>query len=182
MRRSDELHLELPFFGSRRKMLELNKEGRETRCCLDALEEALGRHRKPKIFNTDQGGQFTSAASPASSNRPNRDFDGRDNQMPIAVWRTGIYRNEAAARAVDMPLRLDNANALPTYHSRTETTEESGLRVSKSEESGRADVLHLNSNGPRSHEWGPLQFPLRRNSISCVPSMAAPVGMPFRAC
>jgi putative transposase len=29
--------------------------------CLDAVEEALARHDKPKIFNTDQGSQFTSA-------------------------------------------------------------------------------------------------------------------------
>ena len=38
-----------------------------------------------------------------------------NNQMPMAVWRAGIDKIEAAARAVDMPLRLDNANALPTY-------------------------------------------------------------------
>jgi putative transposase len=30
--------------------------------CLDAVEEALARHGKPAIFNTDQGSQFTSAA------------------------------------------------------------------------------------------------------------------------
>ena len=34
--------------------------------------------------------------------------------MPMAVWRAGMDKIEAA-RAVDMPLRLDNANALPTY-------------------------------------------------------------------
>jgi len=34
--------------------------------------------------------------------------------MPMAVWRAGIDKIEAAARAVEMPLRLDNANALPT--------------------------------------------------------------------
>ena len=28
--------------------------------CVEALEEALAKHGKPKIFNTDQGGQFTS--------------------------------------------------------------------------------------------------------------------------
>ena len=39
-----------------------------------------------------------------------------NNQMPMAVWRAGIDKIEAAARAVDMPLRLDNANnALTTY-------------------------------------------------------------------
>ena len=35
--------------------------------------------------------------------------------VPMAVWRAGMDKIEAAARAVDMPLRLDNANALPTY-------------------------------------------------------------------
>src|SRR5271168_3970207 len=142
MRRIDELHLELPFFGSRRMTFQLNKEGRgvnrkrvqrlmrvmgiealvprpgtsqaapgnkiypyllrgvaitepnhvwasdityipmasghlylvaiidwasravlawrlsntmDARFCLDALEEALERHGKPQIFNTDQG-------------------------------------------------------------------------------------------------------------------------------
>ena len=29
--------------------------------CLDAIEEALTRHGRPQIFNTDQGSQFTSA-------------------------------------------------------------------------------------------------------------------------
>ena len=30
--------------------------------CVEALEEALGKHGKPEIFNTDQGSQFTSEA------------------------------------------------------------------------------------------------------------------------
>src|SRR5713226_1453329 len=30
--------------------------------CLEAVEEAIARHGKPDIFNTDQGSQFTSAA------------------------------------------------------------------------------------------------------------------------
>jgi putative transposase len=256
MRRIDELHLELPFYGSRRMMFELNKEGRsvnrkrvqrlmrvmgiealvprpgtskaapghkiypyllrgvaiiepnhvwasdityipmargflylvaiidwasravlawrlsntiDSGFCVAALEEALFRHGKPKIFNTDQGSQFTSAsftgkleaASVAISMDGRGRFmdnifierlwrsikyeevhlkayaDGRearagigswmtfynlrrphqalDNQMPMAAWRAGMDKIEAAARAVDMPLRLDNANALPTY-------------------------------------------------------------------
>ena len=35
--------------------------------------------------------------------------------MPMAVWRAGTDKIEAAENTVDMPLRLDNANALPTY-------------------------------------------------------------------
>ena len=137
--------------------------------CVEALEEALLRHGKPKIFNTDQGSQFTSAAFTgrleAASVAISMDGRGRfmdnifierlwrsikyeevhlkayadgcearsgisswmnfynfrrphqamNNQMPMAVWRAGMDKIEAAAKAVDMPLRLDNANALPTY-------------------------------------------------------------------
>jgi putative transposase len=254
MRRIDELHLERPFYGSRRMMFELNKEGRgvnrkrvqrlmrvmgiealvprpgtskaapghnpyllrgvtiaepnhvwaadityipmargflylvaiidwasravlawrlsntmDTSFCLAALDEALARYGKPRIFNTDQGAQFTSAAftgkleaaGVAISMDGRGRFmdnifierlwrsikyeevhlkayaDGREaragigswmafynerrphqamsNRMPMAVWRTGINQIEAAAKAVDMPLCLDNANALPTY-------------------------------------------------------------------
>jgi putative transposase len=256
MRRIDELHLELPFYGSRRMTFELNREGRgvnrkrvrrlmrmmgiealvprpgtsqaapghkiypyllrglaitepnhvwasdityvpmangflylvaiidwtsravlswrlsntlDTRFCVDALEEALARHGKPRIFNTDQGAQFTSAAFTdkleAAGIAISMDGRGRfmdnifierlwrsikyeevhlkayadgrearagigswmnfynhrrphqamDNQTPMAVWRKSMERADEPAEAVDMPLRLDNANALPTY-------------------------------------------------------------------
>jgi putative transposase len=141
----------------------------DTRFCIEALEEALARHGKPNIFNTDQGAQFTSsaftgkleAAGVAISMDGRGRFmdnifierlwrsikyeevhlkayaDGREaragigswmnfynhrrphqamnNQMPMAVWRDGMARPERLAEAVDMPLRLDNANALPTF-------------------------------------------------------------------
>ncbi len=32
----------------------------DTRICLETLNEALARHGRPEIFNTDQGSQFTS--------------------------------------------------------------------------------------------------------------------------
>src|SRR5476651_2187643 len=137
--------------------------------CVAALEEALRQHGKPKIFNTDQGSQFTSAAFTGALEKAgvSISMDGRgrfmdnifierlwrsikyeevhlkayvdgrearagiscwmtfynfrrphqamDNQMPMAVWCAGMNRIEAAARPVDMSLRLDNANALPTY-------------------------------------------------------------------
>jgi putative transposase len=33
----------------------------EASFCIAALEEALARHGRPEIFNTDQGSQFTCA-------------------------------------------------------------------------------------------------------------------------
>jgi len=265
MRRIDELHLVLPFYGSRRMMFELNKEGRavnrkrvqrlmrvmgiealvprpgtskpapghkiypyllrglaiaepnhvwaadityipmargflylvaiidwasravlawrlsntiDSRFCVEALEEALERYGKPKIFNTDQSAQFTSAAFTDKLEKADVaiSMDGRgrfmdnifierlwrsikyeevhlkayangrearagidswmtfynfrrphqamNNQTPMAVWRAGMDKIEAAARAVDMPLRLDNANALPTYPQRKQKQQE----------------------------------------------------------
>src|SRR5436190_1045504 len=34
----------------------------EAAFCVETLEDALARHGKPEIFNTDQGSQFTGAA------------------------------------------------------------------------------------------------------------------------
>jgi len=65
--------------------------------CIDALEEALARHGKPEIFNSDQGSQFTSTefikvlkdAEIAIS------MDGkgawRDNVFVERLWRTVKY-------------------------------------------------------------------------------------------
>ena len=184
MRRIDELHLELPFYGSRRMMFELNKEGRgvnrkrvqrlmrvmgiealvprpgtskpapghkiypyllrglaiaepnhvwaadityipmaqgflylvaiidwasravlawrlsntiDSRFCVEALEEALERYGKPKIFNTDQGAQFTSAAFTDKLEKADVpiSMDGRgrfmDNIFIERLWRSIKY-------------------------------------------------------------------------------------------
>jgi putative transposase len=39
----------------------------EAAFCVETLEDALARYGKPDVFNTDQGSQFTGAASPACS-------------------------------------------------------------------------------------------------------------------
>jgi putative transposase len=46
-----------------------------------------------------------------------------NNQFPMAAWRAGMDRIEAA-KTVDMPLRLDNARALPTYPQQTQTQQQ----------------------------------------------------------
>ena len=48
-----------------------------------------------------------------------RPHQAMNNQFPMAAWRAGTDRIEAA-NTVDMPLRLDNANALPTYPQQTQ--------------------------------------------------------------
>jgi putative transposase len=46
-----------------------------------------------------------------------RPHQAMKNQFPMAVWRAGMDQIEVK-KSVDMPLRLDNANALPHIHSR----------------------------------------------------------------
>ena len=49
-----------------------------------------------------------------------RPHQAMNNQFSLAASRAGMDRIEAA-KTVDMPLRLDNANALPTYPQQTQT-------------------------------------------------------------
>jgi putative transposase len=193
MRRLDELHLKLPFFGSRRMQFELNKEGRalnrkhvqrlmrvmgivalvprpgtskpapghkiypyllrnvaitepnhvwaidityipmaqgflylvavmdwasravlawrlsntmDTRFCIAALDEALARYGKPRIFNSDQGSQFTSEAftDVLEKNGIAISMDGkgawRDNVFVERLWRSVKYE-EVYLKAYD---------------------------------------------------------------------------------
>jgi len=47
-----------------------------------------------------------------------RPHQAMNNKFPMAAWRAGMDKIESAT--VDMPLRLDNANALPTYPQQTQ--------------------------------------------------------------
>src|SRR5882762_7462310 len=71
---------------------DIDKEPREERSC-GRSQTLLYNHRRP--------------------------HQAMNNQFPMAAWRAGTDRIEAA-KTVDMPLRLDNANALPTYPQQTQ--------------------------------------------------------------
>ena len=67
--------------------------------CVEALKEALAKYPHPDIFNTDQGGQFTSTefTSILSNLNIRISMDGRgrwmDNVMVERFWRTIKYEN-----------------------------------------------------------------------------------------
>jgi putative transposase len=69
----------------------------DTDFCVDALEEALAKYGKPKIFNSDQGSQFTSAAFTKvlldAGVKISMDGKGawRDNVFVERLWRTIKY-------------------------------------------------------------------------------------------
>jgi putative transposase len=65
--------------------------------CVETLEDALARHGKPDIFNTDQGSQFTGAAFTGllAANGIAISMDGkgawRDNVFVERLWRSVKY-------------------------------------------------------------------------------------------
>lgn len=65
--------------------------------CIEVLEEAIARHGKPEIFNTDQGYQFTSAAFTGllTAHGIAISMDGRgawrDNVFIERLWRSVKY-------------------------------------------------------------------------------------------
>jgi len=92
--------------ASRRVLAHRVSIGMEAAFCVEALEEALAKHGRPEIFNTDQGSQFTSLdftrvlldAKIAIS------MDGkgawRDNVFVERLWRSVKYE-EVYLRAYD---------------------------------------------------------------------------------
>jgi putative transposase len=69
----------------------------ETEFCLEAVEEAMAKHGRPQIFNTDQGSQFTSekftGALLAKGVAISMDGKGswRDNVFVERLWRSVKY-------------------------------------------------------------------------------------------
>jgi putative transposase len=78
----------------------------EVEFCLEAVEEALARHGKPEIFNTDQGSQFTGQEFTGLllGNAIAISMDGkgawRDNVFVERLWRSVKYE-EVYLRAYD---------------------------------------------------------------------------------
>jgi putative transposase len=69
----------------------------ESSFCVEALEEALSKNKKPEIFNTDQGSQFTSEAFTGRLKKEgiSISMDGkgrwRDNVFVERVWKSIKY-------------------------------------------------------------------------------------------
>ena len=92
--------------------------------CIAAVEEALARHGRPAIFNTDQGAQFTSAAFTGllHDHGIQISMDGtgcwRDNIFVERLWRSLKYEEvylhayasvSAATAGIDRYFRLYNS-------------------------------------------------------------------------
>ena len=105
----------------------------EAAFCVETLEDALARHGRPEIFNTDQGSQFTGAAftSLLASHGIAISMDGkgawRDNVFVERLWRSVKYEevylrayesvSEAVARSADI-----STSTIAVAHIRALTT------------------------------------------------------------
>src|SRR3954466_16070015 len=97
----------------------------EAAFCVETLEEALAKHGKPEIFNTDQGSQFTGAAFTGLliKNGIAISMDGkgawRDNVFVERLWRSVKYE-EVYLRAYDSvsEARTSIGRYLDFYNSR----------------------------------------------------------------
>jgi putative transposase len=84
-------------WASRRVLSWRVSNSMETDFCIEALEEAMARHGRPDIFNTDQGSQFTSprftGALETAGIRISMDGRGRwmDNVFIARLWRSLKY-------------------------------------------------------------------------------------------
>src|SRR3954469_14949934 len=97
----------------------------EAAFCVEALEEALARHGRPEIFDTDQGSQFTGGAFTGvlTGNGIAISMDGkgawRDNVFVERLWRSVKYE-EVYLRAYDTvaEARASIGRYLSFYHTR----------------------------------------------------------------
>ena len=97
----------------------------EAAFCVETLEDALARHGKPEIFNTDQGSQFTGSAFTGvlANNGIAISMDGkgawRDNVFVERLWRSVKYE-EVYLRAYDnvSEARASIGRYLDFYNSR----------------------------------------------------------------
>src|SRR6201746_77516 len=93
--------------------------------CVETLEDALARHGKPEIFNTDQGSQFTGSAFTGvlANNDIAISMDGkgawRDNVFVERLWRSVKYE-EVYLKAYDSvsEARASIGNYLNFYNGR----------------------------------------------------------------
>ena len=84
-------------WASRRVLSHRVSISMEADFCIEALEEALTKHGRPEIFNTDQGSQFTSEAFTGvlTKNGIAISMDGkgswRDNVFVERLWKSVKY-------------------------------------------------------------------------------------------
>ena len=141
----------------------------EVEFCLDAVEEALARYGRPKIFNTDQGSQFTSTAFTGLllENAIAISMDGRGSWRDVFVerlWRSVKYE-EVYLRAYDSVGEASRLRSAGRFAERTGQT----IDLQRQLANLGAQCLAC-SAGAASCPRASTQISRRRRSEAAVPS------------
>jgi putative transposase len=94
----------------------------EAEFCVEVLEDALAKHGKPKIFNTDQGSQFSGAAFTGVliKNDIAISMDGkgawRDNVFVERFWRSVKYEEVYLKAYEDVPAARAGIGGYITFY------------------------------------------------------------------
>jgi putative transposase len=118
--------------------------------CLEAVEEAMARHGKPTIFNTDQGSQFTSTV-----------FTGLlvENGIAISMDGRGSWRDNVFVERLWRSVKYEEVY-LRAYETVAEARRLIGRYLGSSIPSGRAQALeHEHRTTPTSLSYLRWQQP-----------------------
>jgi len=98
--------------AARRKMLEVNKEGSDTRCSSMRWKRLWGGTENQGYSTPIRARNSQAPPSPASSKRPNRDFDGRAGTFHGQhLHRTFVALDQVRGGATGGPCRRPRARA-----------------------------------------------------------------------
>jgi putative transposase len=143
----------------------------EAAFCVETLEDALARHGRPDIFNTDQGSQFTGSAFTGllASNGIAISMDGkgawRDNVFVERLWRSvkyeevylRAYESVSEARTSISTMAADRTKALTTPHQikPTSTSRQSAWRPNPGRGSTyrRGETVQTTGTSSRVKPW-----------------------------
>ena len=102
----------------------------EAAFCVETLEDALARHGRPDIFNTDQGSQFTGAAfiGVLAGNGIAISMDGK------GAWRDNVFVERCGAasntrRSICVPTKPSVRREAPLVDISTFITDDDHIRV-----------------------------------------------------
>ena len=131
----------------------------EAAFCVETLEDALARHGKPDIFNTDQGSQFTERGLHRRA-RQQRHCDQHGRQGRLAGQR--VRRAAVAQRQIrgGVSASLRQRRPRPALRSAATSTSTIGRRPHSSLDDATPDQAYFNHAAPPLGSLTPAEAPL----------------------
>ena len=150
--------------------------------CVEALEEALSRHGRPEIFNTDQGSQFTSNDFTGTLKRHgvmiSMDGKGRcmDNIFVERLWRSLKYEEVYLHAYATVAEAKAGIGAWLDFYN-TERQHQASAIARRSKFTRKA-CGYVDDRRCRPAALRPLPEPPTRKAVKCSPSPTSPQALP----